>query len=227
MDPVSNVVRPAMVLEHGGWCLCDLLQMHMVAVEEAETSSTATPTLIPFTNAHKLNYLQQMTYAVQHLHDVADVCHRDIKPDNVTIDNHGVVRLIDFGLARPLHDDKGTPNKFNDRVGTGVFAAPEVMRRDVYDGRMADAWSLAVTAFALTFHFLPVDVADLSDWRFRQLSHYQTASPGPGTVAHILGWYEREEQLKTTCARTVKFIDALLVVEPSRRSPVLLSMLVS
>ena len=229
-EPESGVVRPAIVLEDGGTCLQDLIERHVDALESAKAFATTTPPKASvLTEKIKVNLLQQMVYGVQHLHVVVGVCHRDLKPENMTVDAAGVLRLVDFGLARFLDEGEANDGVFKEAVGTKPFAAPEVLREELYDGRIADAWSLGVTAFALFFHFLPVEVAVWNlDWRFRAMSKYQVErSPHPlNTVAYILGWYKRENQVAMTSHRVVKFIDALLVVEPSSRSRVRFSTLV-
>ena len=82
------------------------------------------------------------------------VIHRDIKPGNLMVvheddDDHRVVKLIDFGLARAstTDDDAGnlTANGF---VGTPVYSSPEQMAEKPADGR-SDIYSLGVTAWFL------------------------------------------------------------------------------
>lgn len=68
--------------------------------------------------------------------------HRDVKPANILIDEHGHARLIDFDLVRDMYVEGGTrPGT----MGTIAFAAPETLDRPQdADGR-ADEYSLAMT----------------------------------------------------------------------------------
>ena len=50
------------------------------------------------TQRDALDFVQQITEALQHAHE-AGVVHRDIKPENVLLDSLGRLRLVDFGLA--------------------------------------------------------------------------------------------------------------------------------
>ena len=55
----------------------------------------------------------QMLLGLNYLHD-EDILHRDMKPDNLMITNEGDLKIIDFGLARVLHEG----SKANTRCGT-------------------------------------------------------------------------------------------------------------
>ena len=52
------------------------------------------------TEAQRLEYVKQMAYAVNSLHDTG-YCHLDIKPEHFGIDQHGQIRLIDLDSAKP------------------------------------------------------------------------------------------------------------------------------
>jgi len=77
---------------------------------------------------------------------MVDIIHRDIKPANILIDQLGVVKLVDFGLARHLHDRTVSP--ISDRVvGTPVYMAPEqAFAPETVDCR-SDIYALGATLF--------------------------------------------------------------------------------
>lgn len=66
------------------------------------------------------------------------VLHRDLKPSNIMVDASGAVRLIDFGIARPLESDAAEP------IGplTLAYAAPEMLMGGPV-GPSADVYGLA------------------------------------------------------------------------------------
>lgn len=88
---------------------------------------------------------ERLAEALSYAHS-REVVHRDIKPDNVMVNETGLVKILDFGLAR-----KGsTSGSDNFVVGTPSYMAPEQARGEVVDER-ADVYSLgAVLYHALT-----------------------------------------------------------------------------
>ncbi|KAF5749614.1 putative CBL-interacting serine/threonine-protein kinase [Tripterygium wilfordii] len=102
-------------------------------------------------------YFQQLIDAVAHCH-CRGVYHRDLKPENLLLDANGNLKVSDFGLsALPkqgvdlLHTVCGTPN----------YVAPEVLRKQGYDGAAADVWSCGVILFVLMAGYLPFYETDL------------------------------------------------------------------
>jgi hypothetical protein len=77
----------------------------------------------------------------------AGVIHRDIKPANLMLSRHGRCKVTDFGLAR-VDDDSIPPAERDQRVGTPLFAAPEVISGTAADER-SDIYSLGATLFYL------------------------------------------------------------------------------
>ena len=84
--------------------------------------------------------------------------HRDVKPENLCIDVHGNVKLVDFGLAKHCKD-----GRCRTACGTVAFSSPEVcdvalgMVSD-YDGHAADLWSLGCVLLELSTGNLAWDV---------------------------------------------------------------------
>ncbi len=89
----------------------------------------------------------------------AGLIHRDIKPENIMLRPDGYVKLLDFGLARPLYLKEGVapatafassqqPTRHSLILGTPGYMSPEQLRGDRLDGR-SDLWSLGVTLYEM------------------------------------------------------------------------------
>jgi serine/threonine-protein kinase len=104
----------------------------------------------------RLRWLSDVAGALAAAHK-AGLVHRDVKPDNVIVGDDGVVKLLDFGVARrvPRADPSG-PTASTDGaitidgalVGTPAYMSPEQLRGETVDGR-ADQFSWAVMAYEL------------------------------------------------------------------------------
>jgi len=92
----------------------------------------------------------QIVAAVEAAHAVG-VVHRDLKPDNVFLCPGGVVKVLDFGVAKLARAEEPTAAQplttTGEVLGTSFYMAPEQLyaESDV-DGR-ADVWSLGVTLY--------------------------------------------------------------------------------
>merc|ERR1719421_2541691 len=121
---------------------------------------------------------------------LAGVAHRDLKLENVLLNEAGVLKLIDFGLSHvyPRLADKETVDRskpLRDVCGSKSYAAPEVLASIGYDGYAADMWSLGVCLFAMLSGFFPLDEASNNDWRYPKMVQGQAL--GRSTVQTVYG----------------------------------------
>lgn len=91
--------------------------------------------------------LEQAGRAIQAMHR-RDLLHQDIKPDNLMIDHHGLVKLIDFGSTRIAGLAEVGVAAEAEMLGTALYTAPEYFLGEFGDER-SDQFSLAVLGYWL------------------------------------------------------------------------------
>ncbi|CAN8027257.1 unnamed protein product [Ixodes persulcatus] len=89
---------------------------------------------------------RQVVSALSYLHGLR-VLHRDVKDENIILDECFHVKLIDFGSAAFMGPDR----YFTTFCGTVEYCSPEVLQGNPYAGPELEMWALGVTLYTLIF----------------------------------------------------------------------------
>jgi len=119
------------------------LIMIMEYVEGVTLEKLATEQAIPIDRV--LDYSTQVLSALSFAH-THGVIHRDIKPANIMITTHGMVKLMDFGIAKNAEEMHLTRPGMT--IGSVYYISPEQIRDGTVDAR-SDLYSFGITMYEL------------------------------------------------------------------------------
>ncbi|MDF1664130.1 MAG: protein kinase [Planctomycetota bacterium] len=153
--------------------------------------------------------IAQVAEAVHHFHS-RGILHRDLKPDNILIDENGEPKIIDFGVAKEMATNKDSMTRDGAIIGTPHYMSPEqafgkVLELDI----RADVYALGAILYRLLTGQTPYSSGTLS-----LILAIQTTDPTPiRSVVSTLPWelaaivtkaMEREVDLRYPTALALK-----------------------
>ena len=148
-----------------------------IITEPVCNSSLTVDSVKELTITQKINLIRQLYNAIITLHSY-NVCHRDIKPDNILLkydansgDTSNInLYLTDFGLCTQLSENPPfNSNDFPNQIGTLKTKAPELFSKSKNYGLDSDWWGFGMIIHFILFKTLPLLIEEKSGFDLRGL----------------------------------------------------------
>jgi serine/threonine protein kinase len=105
-------------------------------------------------------YFKQLIEGISYLHQLG-IAHRDLKTENLLMDENFNLKIADFGFAKAISQTKSLMTTI---IGTSAYYAPEIHRLEAYDGEKADIFTIGVILFFfVSYHFPFKNSSDKDD----------------------------------------------------------------
>ena len=126
----------------------------------------------PVEQYNAVEIMNQLTSAISHAHENG-IIHRDIKPQNILVDDYGTVKVTDFGIAMALSST--TITQTNSLLGSVHYLSPEQARGSLAT-KKSDVYALGIVMFELLTGRLPFSGESAVSIA---LKHLQSQTPSP------------------------------------------------
>jgi serine/threonine protein kinase len=166
----ASLEHPNIASLHTAIRIDNQLVMLMEFVDGVTLEHRAKEGPIPVPQA--VDYIRQVLSALEYAH-AHGVIHRDIKPANMMLTPGGVVKLMDFGIAKAANDHKLTMT--GTTMGSLYYMSPEQIQGATTLDARADLYSLGVSLYELVTGKRPFD----GDSQFAIMSAHLQTTPVP------------------------------------------------
>jgi serine/threonine protein kinase len=101
-----------------------------------------------FSVKETIDITKQILHAINCVHK-ANVIHRDIKPNNILLNDDGIVKVMDFGLAKVVQEEGSQVTVTQTAAGTLYYMSPEQVKGSRNIDKRTDIYSLGMTIYEM------------------------------------------------------------------------------
>ncbi len=146
------------------------------------------------------NIVQQVAAGLRAFHRL-EMIHQDLKPENIMIDEHGTVKIIDFGSTKIAGiEEITTPLDRQNMLGTRNYTAPEYLQ-GFAGSNISDIYSLGVIAYEMLTGELPYGKKELTLRRLKRARYLSAMQVNPD----IPLWIDRALEKATSLDRRRRY----------------------
>lgn len=128
----------------------------------------------PFKEEDAAIVFSEVMIAIHYMHETHKIAHRDIKAENILLDENHNIRIIDFGISKH-YDAHREILKTN--CGSLLYAAPEIIKEREYTNSV-DIWSAGVLLYLLVNGSYPFEDNNFNHLAYKILSEEATFPDG-------------------------------------------------
>ncbi|KAI8086132.1 kinase-like domain-containing protein [Halteromyces radiatus] len=117
---------------------------------------------------------RQLINGLEYLHHTMGIAHRDLKLDNLVLDQYGILKIIDFGCSTVFkYPFESSILMTKGIYGSDPYIAPEQYTQSSYDAQLSDLWSCGIIFICMTIRRFPWRVPRMCDKSFRLFAQHR------------------------------------------------------